>query len=166
MSIKSMSMLEPLAVARGSVRPPFEPSSVVTEPRLQGAAPMAYLPLLALLLTTAASLPGQAQPDMRLRTSTAERPAIAVADMRGTGDAQRHMDTFNSTLWDELSNAGILKMVAKSVYPLEVPQRPQDFKPPSVPVNARRGTPPVRSGPWLTDWSGPPVSANYLAFGY
>ncbi len=48
--------------------------------------------------------------------------------MRGTGDAQRNMDTFNSTLWDELSNAGILKMVAKSVYPLEVPQRPQDFK--------------------------------------
>jgi TolB protein len=120
----------------------------------------------ALLLAAAASLQGQAQPDMSLRASTAERPAIAVADMRGTGDAQRNMDTFNSTLWDELQNAGILKMVAKSVYPLEVPQRPQDFKPPAVPANARRGTPPARTGPWLTDWSGPPVSANYLAFGY
>jgi TolB protein len=121
---------------------------------------------VALLFAVAASLQGQAQPDMRLSASTAERPSIAVADMRGSGDAQRNMDTFNSTLWDELQNAGILKMVAKSVYPLEVPQRPQDFKPPAVPANARRGTPPARIGPWLTDWSGPPVSANWLAFGY
>ena len=121
---------------------------------------------VTLLLATAASLLGQAKGDIVGTISSAERPAIAVADMRGTGDAQRNMDTFNSTLWDELSNAGVLKMVAKSVYPLEVPQRPQDFKPPTVPVNARRGTPPVRNGPWLTDWSGPPVSANYLAFGY
>ena len=121
---------------------------------------------VALLLTAAASLPGQTPPDYRGDIVTSQRPAIAVADMRGTGDAQRNMDTFNSTLWDELQNAGILKMVAKSVYPLEVPQRPQDFKPPAVPANARRGTPPARTGPWLTDWSGPPVSANYLAFGY
>ena len=110
--------------------------------------------------------PGTARRNITGTISSAERPAIAVADMRGTGDAQRNMGIFNSTLWDELQNAGILKMVAKSVYPLEVPQRPQDFKPPAVPANARRGTPPTRTGPWLTDWSGPPVSANYLAFGY
>src|ERR1700676_5697289 len=121
---------------------------------------------LVLLLAAAAALSGQPQGDIVGTISSAERPAIAVADMRGTGDAQRNMDIFNSTLWDELSNAGILKMVAKSVYPLEVPQRPQDFKPPAVPANARRGQPPVRTGPWLTDWSGSPVSANYLAFGY
>jgi TolB protein len=121
---------------------------------------------VALLLGAAASLPGQAQPDYKGDIVTNQRPAIAVPDMRGSGDAQRNMDTFNSTLWDELQNAGILKMVAKSVYPLEVPQRPQDFKPPAVPANARRGTPPARTGPWLTDWSGPPVNANYLAFGY
>ena len=122
---------------------------------------------VALLLAAAAFLPGQAQPDFRGDiVNGQQRPAIAVADMRGTGDAQRYMDAFNSTLWDELSNSGVLKMVAKSVYPLEVPQRPQDFKAPTVPVNARRGTPPVRNGPWLTDWSGPPVNANDLAFGY
>src|SRR5450631_2195420 len=108
---------------------------------------------LGLLLAAATSLAGQAQSDIVGTISSAERPAIAVADMRGTGDAQRHMDTFNSTLWDELSNSGSLKMVSKSVYPLEVPQRPQDFKPPTVPANARRGTPPTRIGPWLTDWS-------------
>ena len=100
--------------------------------------------------------------------STTQRPAIAVTDMRGSAEAQHLMDGFNATLWDEISGAGILKMVAKSVYPLEVPQRPQDFRPPSAAQPPRRGQTPqaVRNGPWLTDWSGPPVSANYLAFGY
>lgn len=85
------------------------------------------------------------------------KPKIAVTDFRGSGDAQRFMDAFNQTLWDELSGAGVLAMVAKSVYPLNVPQRPQDFRPPSGSVS---------NGPWLTDWSNPPVRANYLAFGY
>src|SRR5688572_11717083 len=55
------------------------------------------------------------------------------------------------------------------MYPVEIPQRPQDFRPPAAPAKpVRKGqTPqPVRQGPWLTDWSSPPVSANYLAFGY
>ncbi len=123
---------------------------------------MVVIPL-GLMVAATAQVP---EPDYRGNIRSAERPAIAVADMRGTGDAQRNMDTFNSTLWDELANSGILKMVGKNVYPLEVPQRPQDFTPPAVPANARRGTPPARTGPWLTDWSGPPVNANYLAFGY
>ena len=74
----------------------------------------------------------------------------------------------NSTLWDALSGSGVLTMKAKSMYPLSVPQRPQDFKPPTMAAAAQRGDPPVavNNGPWLTDWSGPPVSANYLAFGY
>jgi len=124
--------------------------------------------LSTLFLATAALLSAQQTSDITGVIRTAERPAIAVADMRGSGDAQRLMDGFNATLWDELSGAGILKMVAKSVYPLETPQRPQDFKAPTVSKPVRRGqTPqPVRNGPWLTDWSGPPVSANYLAFGY
>src|SRR5581483_5275627 len=40
---------------------------------------------------------------------------------------------------------------------LQVPQQPSDFR---APVGGQK------AGPWLTDWSGPPVSANYLAFGY
>jgi TolB protein len=125
--------------------------------------------VLAVLIAGAVALSGQQRSDISGVITSAERPAIAVADMRGSGDAQQHMDAFNSTLWDELANAGVLKMVAKSLYPLEVPQRPQDFKPPTTATPARRGLPPpqpVRNGPWLTDWSGPPVSANYLAFGY
>lgn len=102
------------------------------------------------------------------RISQGEKPRIAVPDFRGAGDAQRVMNTFNRTLWDQLSGSGILTMVAKSVYPLNIPQQPQDFRPPSTVAPLRRGDAPrVQSnGPWLTDWSGPPVNANDLVFGY
>jgi TolB protein len=83
---------------------------------------------------------------------------LAVPDFRGAGASQKFMNTFNSTLWDDLDGGGVLTLVAKSVYPLNVPQRPEDFVPPDS-----RGQ---STGPWLTDWSGPPVNANDLAFGY
>jgi TolB protein len=106
--------------------------------------------------------------DIREVITQGDKPAIAVPDLRGAGDAQQFMDTFNATLWDELAGSGSLKMVAKSLYPLEVPQQPSDFKPPTVTNPVRRGeqSRTIRNGPWLTDWSGPPVSANYLTFGY
>src|SRR5438132_1207650 len=122
---------------------------------------------LALLAALAVLLTGQ---EIRGVITKGEQPKIAVPDFRGSGDAQRLMVGFNTTLWDELAGSGSLAMVAKSLYPLEVPQQPSDFKPPSAPAPPRgRGQPPpqpVRNGPWLTDWSGPPVSANFLAFGY
>jgi TolB protein len=99
--------------------------------------------------------------------SQGEKPTIAVPDFRGAGDAQHFMDAFNQTLWDQLSGSGVLKMAAKQYYPLDVPQQPQDFKPPTPIPAARGASPKVQSnGPWLTDWSGPPVRANNLAFGY
>lgn len=78
-------------------------------------------------------------------------PAMAVIDFRGSGDAQRNMNTFNQVLFSELQGAGLFKMVAKSFYPLRVPQQPADFRP---------------GGAQLSEWSAPPVNANYLAFGY
>jgi len=97
-----------------------------------------------------------------------KKPKMAVIDFRGAGDAQKFMNTFNTTLWDELNNSGALEMVGKTFYPLEIPQQPQDFKPPTTAAPLRRGDPPraVKNGPWLTDWSGPPTGANYLTFGY
>src|SRR5258708_3290703 len=86
-----------------------------------------------------------------------EKPSIAVPDFRGAGDSQRFMATVNGTLFSELQNSGQLKMVAKTLYPLQIPQQPSDSHPPA---NGRS------QGPWLTDWSGPPPNANYLAFGY
>jgi TolB protein len=85
-----------------------------------------------------------------LTITKGDRPAIAVADMRGSGAAQQYMDVFNKTLWDELDNSGSLRMVPKTSYPLELPQQPSDFKPPAL----------------FSDWARPPISANYLAFGY
>jgi TolB protein len=84
-----------------------------------------------------------------------DRPSIAIPDFRGSGDAQKHMAVFNSTLQSEIENAGVFKMVSKSMMPRGNPQVPQDIK------ESARGT-----GMALSDWSSPPVDANYLAFGY
>jgi len=86
-----------------------------------------------------------------------EMPAIAVPDLRGAGDAQRFMGAFNTTLARDLQTSGQFMIRPKTSYPLAVPQQPSDFHPPAGGVS---------QGPWLTDWSGPPVNANYLAFGY
>jgi TolB protein len=80
-----------------------------------------------------------------------EKPSIAVPDFRGSGDAQPFMGVFNSTLFNELSGSGQLTMIAKTLYPTQVPQQPSDFR---------------QGGPSFADWSGPPPNANYLAFGY
>ncbi len=126
------------------------------------------LALLVILLvwTGAVLLLGQANITGVIQNS--DKPAIAVPDFRGAGDAQKVMNTFNTTLWNELDSSGILKMVAKTVYPLQVPQQPADFKPPTVTTPVTRNAQPqtISNGPWLTDWSGPPVNANDLAFGY
>lgn len=120
------------------------------------------------LLAAAAYLTAQQPPEFRIGIAGGQRPAIAVTDMRGSGDAQRHMNVFNETLWNEVQQSGLFKMAPKSMYPLQVPQQPSDFKAPGMSAPARRGQQPqpVRNGPWLTDWSAPPVSAQYLAFGY
>jgi TolB protein len=79
------------------------------------------------------------------------RPTIAVPELRGVGAAQSVMNTYNSTFWSELAESGALKMAPKDFYPVNVPQQPADFKP---------------GGATLGQWYSPPVSANYLAFGY
>lgn len=108
--------------------------------------------------------------DVIIKIASGERAVIAVPDFRGVGDAQPYMGVFNQTLWKDLEGSGLYTMAPKSMYPLQVPQRPEDFRPPRMPSQpARRGAPPaqpVSQGPWLTDWSQPPVKANYLALGY
>jgi|HigsolmetaAR202D_1030399.scaffolds.fasta_scaffold10271_4 Periplasmic component of the Tol biopolymer transport system len=94
--------------------------------------------------------------DIRAEITKGELATIAIPDFRGAGGAQPLMGVFNETLFREVQNSGLFKMAPKSFYPLQTPQRPQDFQP-----SARRG-----SGLTLADWSGPPVNAHYLAFGY
>jgi TolB protein len=98
-----------------------------------------------------------AQIKEKITGNPGEKIPIAVPDFRGAGDAQNFMNTFNGTLWGELQNSGQLKMIPKTSYPLTIPQQPADFRPP---LNGKS------QGPWLSDWSGPPVNSHYLAFGY
>ena len=96
--------------------------------------------------------------DIVIKLIGKDKPIIAVPDLRGSGATQAFMNTFNGTLYSDLETAGIFQMSSKSVYPLTIPQRPQDFRQPAA------GEP--ATGLWLNGWSDPPVNATYLTFGY
>ncbi len=114
-----------------------------------------------LLLASIAAVAGtmlviaQQRPDIDINVLKGDRPVIAIPDFRGTGAAAPFMTAFNQTLYEEIENSGAFKMVGKSLMPRNNPQVPTDVR------ESARGT-----GYALSDWSGPPVSANYLAFGY
>ncbi len=88
-----------------------------------------------------------------------QRPAIAVPDLRGSGAAQNLMGAFNDTLFGDLQNSGLFEMRPKGMYPLQVPQRPEEFRQPPRPGVSLGGMA-------LSDWSSPPVQANFLTAGY
>lgn len=109
------------------------------------------------------------QSDITIKIWEGQRPAMAVADFRGSGAAQGVMAAFNQTLWDDLEGSGLFKMVPRTSYPVQTPQQPSDFREPPPPQPVRRGRPAQPAsgnGFWLRDWASPPTSANYLAFGY
>ncbi len=83
------------------------------------------------------------------------KPALAVIDFRGATGAQPFMAAFNSTLFDDLQGSGLFDMKAKSLFPLNNPQRPEDLR---ADDNGQ--------GFALPDWSGAPVNASHLVFGY
>jgi TolB protein len=101
-----------------------------------------------LVIACTFALAGQA--DIGGRIVKGEKTVVAVTDMHGSGAAEQYMATFNKALWDELDSSGQIKLAPKTSYPLQVPQQEGDFKPPVM----------------FSEWSRPPVSANYLAFGY
>ena len=107
------------------------------------------------------------QSDVVIPITSGARPTIAVPDLRGSGAAQPLMNAFNETLYNDLDASGLFKMVPKTMYPLQVPQQPSDFREQPAPQPTRPGQPARNGGgAWLSDWSSPPVSANYLTFGY
>ena len=104
------------------------------------------------ILFAATSLQGQ---DAKLVIpGMAQKAKLAVTDFRGTGGAANLTGTFNSTLFADLQDSGLFDMVSKSLYPVQQPQRPEDFK-------AQSG-----QGLALQDWAGPPTSTSHLALGY
>jgi len=73
---------------------------------------------------------------------------LAVPDFKpSTSDPQNDalLKTFNDTLWNDLDVSGVVELVSKSFYPLQVPGQPTD-------VN-------------FLAWNAPPPDAAMLAFG-
>jgi TolB protein len=115
--------------------------------------------MFALVVLSAALLAALSAQDFSGSIVKGQQPHIAIPDFRGTGDAQKFMAVFNQTLWNDVNGSGLLKMVPKTSYPLAVPQQPSDFSSTSTPGQNL-------GGHAMSDWAGPPTSANYLAFGY
>ncbi len=77
-----------------------------------------------------------------------EKVRLAVPDFKPSGSdpqAAHLLSTFNDTLWNDLDNSGVVELVSKSFYPLQVPGQTSE-------VNAAA-------------WSSPPPNAAMLAFG-
>lgn len=97
----------------------------------------------------------RAQTDARIEINKGPgQPSLAVIDFRGTGASQSFMNAFNGTLFSDLQTSGMFKMIPKSLFPLQNPQRPEDLRPTSG------------RGLALADWAGAPVNASHLVYGY
>ncbi|HEV2699097.1 MAG TPA: Tol-Pal system beta propeller repeat protein TolB [Terriglobales bacterium] len=105
--------------------------------------------MLAFALLLAAAVPTFAQDWIKTGTGLGvEKIRIAVPDFKPASQDARNAEllrTFNDTLWNDLSNAGIFDMVSKSFYPLGQVGLPADVK--------------------FESWSAPPPSAAMLVFG-
>jgi TolB protein len=91
----------------------------------------------------------QAQDWVKTGTSLGvEKVHLAVADFKpSTSDPGNTalLKTFNDTLWNDLDVSGVVELVSKSFYPLQVPGQPPE-------VN-------------FAAWNSPPPNAAMLAFG-
>jgi len=99
------------------------------------------------------------QDKVKIIIQKGEMPVMAAPDLRGSGAAQNFMGAFNDTLFRDLQSSGLFTMAPKGMYPLQVPQRPEDLRQPPRPGTSMGGLA-------LSDWASPPVNANFLATGY
>src|SRR5271170_2033494 len=77
-----------------------------------------------------------------------EKVRLAVPDFKpANSDPQSAglLKTFNDTFWNDLDNSGVVELVSKSFYPLQVPGQPPEVTFPA--------------------WNAPPPNAAMLAFG-
>jgi TolB protein len=105
---------------------------------------------LVALVVLALSILAPAQEDW-IRTGTGlgvEKVRIAVPDFKAASNDAANAEllkTFNDTLFNDLTYAGIFDVVSKSFYPLQVPGTPQEMA--------------------LDAWGNPPPNAAMVAFG-
>jgi TolB protein len=108
-----------------------------------------YILLLSVLFLFAFPIVSTSAQDWVQATINKGAPSrMAVPDFKAaTGDPQSGPlnNVFNQTLWNDLDNAGIFEMVAKSFYPIQTPGSPGEMK--------------------LDAWSNAPVNAAFVAFG-
>src|SRR5208282_97065 len=111
--------------------------------------PLRLLPALALLLFGLVSASSPAQDWVHTGTSLGnERIRIAAADFKPVGgDPQTPAlkSAFDSTLYGDLSSAGIFDLVSKSMIPQGTPGSPQEIT--------------------LAQWAAPPANALMVAIG-
>ena len=105
--------------------------------------------LLFLLTCSLSSVLAQAQDWVKTGTALGvEKVRLAVPDFKPSTDDPANaalLKTFDDTLWNDLDVSGVVELVSKSFYPLQVPGQPPD-------VN-------------FLAWSAPPPNAAMLAFG-
>ncbi len=93
-----------------------------------GAQVLSAFGLLILLSSLASS--AWAQDWVRTGTSLGvEKVRLAVPDFKpSTSDAQNAalLKSFNDTFWSDLDNSGVVELVSKSFYPLQVPGQPAE----------------------------------------
>jgi TolB protein len=91
------------------------------------------------------------------------KPMVAVTNFRANGaTAGGLINVFNATVEADLKSSPLLNFVPKTLYPLSAPQQPSDLIAGVAPPSNNVVIQPMR----LTDWSLPPVAANYLGMGY
>ncbi len=83
------------------------------------------------------------------------KPALAVIDFRGSGSRSRSWRRSTRRCSAICRAPALFDMKAKSMFPLNNPQRPEDLRPDD---NGQ--------GFALPDWAGAPVNASHLVFGY
>jgi TolB protein len=105
--------------------------------------------LLAALIFCVGNPALRAQDWVKTGTSLGvEKVRLAVSDFKPSStDPQNEalLKTFNDTLWNDLDVSGVVELVSKSFYPVQVPGQPVDVTFPA--------------------WSAPPPNAAMLAFG-
>ena len=111
--------------------------------------PVAVRLLTVLVLLCLLSSLASAQDWVKTGTSLGvEKVRLAVPDFKeSSSDPQNAalLKTFNNTLWNDLDVSGVVELVSKSFYPLQVPGQPPEIN--------------------YLAWNSPPPNAAMIAFG-
>src|SRR5271157_3638646 len=118
-----------------------------------------YLSLALTLALGALRYASAQQPTIPI-SGAGQVPNIAVTDFRASGAAQPFMAAFNATVLADLQGSPLVKVIPKTLYPLQFPQTATDLLPGQA-AAAR-----TQVGLHLSHWNLPPINANYLGFGY